>query len=120
MILQFFWKLSQQLRLQHSCCCYPLSWRCLRFSGSLRTRQGRFRRCSYLCYKSSLATHDGYLWQVERWIAFSEDNLSKAADFKKVSDAADELDRYLTLRTFLVAYQPTAADFAVWGALKSS
>jgi glutamyl-tRNA synthetase len=57
--------------------------------------------------------------QVDRWIQFSQDKLSKTADFQGVSNAADELDRHLTLRSFIVGYQPTAADFALWGAAKS-
>jgi len=57
--------------------------------------------------------------QVDKWIAFT-DKLSQKPDFQGISAAADELDRHLTLRSFLVGYKPTAADFALWGTLKSS
>lgn len=63
--------------------------------------------------------YHSFLKQVDKWIAFTEDKFAKKADFQVVSNAADELDRHLTLRSFLVGYKPTAADFALWGALKS-
>ena len=57
--------------------------------------------------------------QVEKWISYGEEKLGKTADFKSVGDVADELDRYMTLRSFFVGYRLTAADFAMYGALRS-
>lgn len=41
-------------------------------------------------------------------------------DAKSVETALNELDAHLTLRTFLVGYQLTAADVAVWGAIRGN
>lgn len=41
-------------------------------------------------------------------------------DITVVSQIADRLDHQLTLRTFLVGYRLTAADFGIWGALRNS
>lgn len=57
--------------------------------------------------------------QINKWISFAETSFSKTADFQTASTAADALDRRLTLRSYIVGYKPTAADFAVWGAAKS-
>ncbi|KAJ3258761.1 hypothetical protein HK103_003355 [Boothiomyces macroporosus] len=57
--------------------------------------------------------------QVDFWLDYCQDNLY-TADFKTVSGCFDYLDNYLTLRSFMVGYHLTLADFAVWGALKSN
>ena len=56
--------------------------------------------------------------QVDYWIDFTDDNLF-ATDFKKLSTSFDQLDNHLTLRSFIVGYGLSIADFAVYGALKS-
>ena len=58
--------------------------------------------------------------QVDRFVALAGEKFVKAADFVTISGVADDLDRHLTLRSFLVGYRPTAADFAVWGAAKGN
>ncbi|KAJ3316652.1 hypothetical protein HDV06_003063, partial [Boothiomyces sp. JEL0866] len=57
--------------------------------------------------------------QVDFWLDYCQDNLY-TADFKTISGCFDYLDNYLTLRSFMVGYHLTLADFAVWGALKSN
>ncbi|KAI9248794.1 tRNA synthetases class I, catalytic domain-containing protein [Phascolomyces articulosus] len=56
---------------------------------------------------------------VDRWLDFAESKLA-TADFKALDVSFKELNKYLTLRSYLVGYQPSLADFAVWGALKGS
>lgn len=43
-----------------------------------------------------------------------------SAPFPVASQAADDLDQHLALRTFLVGHEITAADVAIWGAIRSS
>jgi glutamyl-tRNA synthetase len=43
----------------------------------------------------------------------------ETSDFKILGAAFDEINHHLTLRTFLVGYKLSLADFVVWGALKS-
>lgn len=43
-----------------------------------------------------------------------------AAPFQEASQQADDLDQHLALRTYLTGHQVTAADVAIWGAIRSS
>ncbi|KAH7107645.1 glutamyl-tRNA synthetase [Auriculariales sp. MPI-PUGE-AT-0066] len=45
---------------------------------------------------------------------------STATAFPDITKAMDGLDDHLAFRTFLVGYDLSVADFAVWGAIKSS
>ncbi|KAI8150381.1 tRNA synthetases class I, catalytic domain-containing protein [Fennellomyces sp. T-0311] len=56
---------------------------------------------------------------VDQWLDFAESKLA-TADFKALDASFKELNKYLTLRSYLVGYQPSLADFVVWGALKAS
>lgn len=47
------------------------------------------------------------------------DNLA-LADFQTASAIADNLDQHLALRTFLVGHAVTAADVAIWAAVRAS
>ena len=64
------------------------------------------------CSKEVAAT------QVDYWIDFADENLF-SSDFKKLALGFDQIDNHLTLRSFMVGYQLTTADFAVFGALKA-
>lgn len=54
---------------------------------------------------------------VDHWLDFAESKLA-TSDFKQLDAAYKELNKYLTLRSYLVGYQPSLADFVVWGALR--
>ncbi|KAI9496257.1 tRNA synthetases class I, catalytic domain-containing protein [Zychaea mexicana] len=56
---------------------------------------------------------------VDQWLDFAENKLA-TADFKALDASFKELNKYLTLRSYLVGYQSSLADFVVWGALKAS
>ncbi|KAI9318637.1 tRNA synthetases class I, catalytic domain-containing protein [Dichotomocladium elegans] len=56
---------------------------------------------------------------VDQWLDFAETKLG-TSDFKALDAGFKELNKYLTLRSYLVGYQLSLADFAVWGALKAS
>ncbi|KAI3613310.1 hypothetical protein CBS9595_004143 [Malassezia furfur] len=43
-----------------------------------------------------------------------------AAPFQEATQRADDLDQHLALRTYLVGHRVTAADVAIWGAIRSS
>lgn len=58
------------------------------------------------------------LLQVESFCALASEKIQGVADFGALNAQADILDQRLTLRSFLVGYHVTAADFAVWGAIK--
>ncbi|KAG8970859.1 hypothetical protein FRC03_000077 [Tulasnella sp. 419] len=47
-------------------------------------------------------------------------SLATASSYADVVAALDSLDDHLLLRSFLVGYSITAADFSVWGALKGN
>ncbi|EAU88705.1 glutamate-tRNA ligase [Coprinopsis cinerea okayama7 len=47
-------------------------------------------------------------------------NLRTLAAFPEIVAALDSLDDYLAYRTYLVGHEPSAADWAVWGALKGN
>ena len=57
--------------------------------------------------------------ETDFWLDFAKDNLY-VPDFKKISHTLDILENHLTLKSFIVGYNLTIADFAVWGALKSN
>ena len=42
------------------------------------------------------------------------------APFQAAMQCADDLDQHLALRTYLVGFSVTAADAAIWGAIRSS
>ena len=56
--------------------------------------------------------------KVEHWLHFAQHQIYANADFGAVNAAADELDDRMILRSYLVGYRPSAADFAIWGAIK--
>ena len=56
---------------------------------------------------------------VDYWMDFAQTEMF-SPDFKKNSHCFGVLDSHLTLRSFFVDYHLTAADFAIWGALKSN
>ncbi|KAF7724901.1 hypothetical protein EC973_000560 [Apophysomyces ossiformis] len=56
---------------------------------------------------------------VDQWLDFAESKLG-SPDFKTLDVAFKELNKYLTLRSYLVGYDVTLADLIVWGALKGS
>ncbi|KAJ2776938.1 glutamate--tRNA ligase [Coemansia javaensis] len=53
------------------------------------------------------------------WAAFAVGRLG-AADFKDLDAALAELDHHLQMRSYVAGYAPSAADAAVWGALRAS
>ncbi|KAI8476061.1 MAG: tRNA synthetases class I, catalytic domain-containing protein [Monoraphidium minutum] len=53
--------------------------------------------------------------QVDQWLDFS----SQVVPGQGFEAVCASIDKYLALRTFLAGYAPTAADFAVWGALQA-
>jgi glutamyl-tRNA synthetase len=54
----------------------------------------------------------------QEWIKFSENLLVK--DFKKLSVDLEKLESHLNLRSFIIGYKITAADIAIWGALRAN
>ncbi|RKP36299.1 tRNA synthetases class I, catalytic domain-containing protein [Dimargaris cristalligena] len=56
---------------------------------------------------------------VERWLAAAQSELS-TSDFKQLGASLAQLNHHLVFRSFLAGYALTEADFAVWGALRSS
>ena len=56
--------------------------------------------------------------QIDYWIDFSES--FNNSDFKKLSLGFDQLNNHLTLRSFIVGYSISIADFAIFGQLKSN
>lgn len=42
------------------------------------------------------------------------------SDFKSLDATYKELNKYLTLRSYIVGYQVTIADLVIWGTLRSS
>jgi glutamyl-tRNA synthetase len=55
----------------------------------------------------------------EEWIKFSYEKLL-VKDFKKLSVDLEKLEAHLNLRSFMVGYKISAADIAVWGALRAN
>ncbi|RUP46588.1 tRNA synthetases class I, catalytic domain-containing protein, partial [Jimgerdemannia flammicorona] len=56
---------------------------------------------------------------IDQWLDFAQDTLS-TTDFRLLDAAFRELNYHLTLRSFFVGYEPSLADFVIWGALRSS
>lgn len=56
--------------------------------------------------------------EIDRWLDFTKDSLSSPLDFKRILSAMKVIDSHLTLRSFIVGYQISLADFALWGALR--
>lgn len=56
---------------------------------------------------------------IDQWLDFAETELS-TSDFKALDISYKKLNKYLTIRSYLVGYQATAADFVVWGTLRAS
>ncbi|KAG2184829.1 hypothetical protein INT43_000742 [Umbelopsis isabellina] len=57
--------------------------------------------------------------EVNEWLVFADEQL-KSNDFKALDGAYKKLNKHLTLRSYISGYQPTAADFIIWGSLKGS
>lgn len=55
----------------------------------------------------------------EEWIKFSHEKLL-VKDFKKLSVDLEKLESHLNLRSFIIGYKITAADIAIWGALRAN
>ncbi|ORZ17920.1 tRNA synthetases class I, catalytic domain-domain-containing protein [Absidia repens] len=56
---------------------------------------------------------------VDQWLDFAHLKLN-TADFKAQNEAFKELNKYLTLRSFIVGYSVSIADFVIFSALKGS
>lgn len=56
---------------------------------------------------------------IDQWLDFAEIKLT-STDFKALDATYKELNKYLTLRSYIVGYQPTIADFVIWGTLRAS
>ncbi|KAI9269578.1 tRNA synthetases class I, catalytic domain-containing protein [Helicostylum pulchrum] len=56
---------------------------------------------------------------IDQWLDFAESKLS-STDFKALDATYKELNKYLTLRSYIVGYQVTIADFVIWGTLRAS
>jgi glutamyl-tRNA synthetase len=54
---------------------------------------------------------------VDQWLDFAQLKLD-SADFKAQNEAFKELNKYLTLRSFIVGYSISIADFVIFSALK--
>ncbi|KAJ2783054.1 glutamate--tRNA ligase, partial [Coemansia linderi] len=62
----------------------------------------------------------GAAGDVSRWVGFARTRVGGPGGFKELEAALDELDHHLTMRAFVSGYSATAADVAVWGALRGS
>lgn len=56
---------------------------------------------------------------IDQWLDVVESELS-TTDFKALDVSYKKLNKHLTLRSYIIGYKVTAADFAVWGALRAS
>lgn len=56
---------------------------------------------------------------IDQWLDFAESKLA-TSDFKALDVTYKELNKYLTLRSYIVGYQVTIVDFVIWGTLKAS
>ncbi|KAI8971367.1 tRNA synthetases class I, catalytic domain-containing protein [Pilobolus umbonatus] len=56
---------------------------------------------------------------IDQWLDFAESKLS-TTDFKALDVAFKQLNKHLTLRSYIVGYQVTIADFVIWGTLRGS
>ncbi|KAJ2847423.1 glutamate--tRNA ligase [Coemansia brasiliensis] len=58
--------------------------------------------------------------EISQWLTFALEKLGTAAAFKDLEQAFAQLDHHLQMRSYLAGYTVTAADVAVWGALRAS
>ena len=65
-----------------------------------------------------MGTNDAEKQAVESFLTQSESMAS--APFQQAMHSADDLDQHLALRTYLVGARVSAADAAIWGAIRSS
>ena len=65
-----------------------------------------------------MGTSDAEKQAVESFLTQSESMAS--APFQQAMQSADDLDQHLALRTYLVGARVSAADAAIWGAIRSS
>ncbi|RCH84867.1 hypothetical protein CU098_004313 [Rhizopus stolonifer] len=56
---------------------------------------------------------------IDQWLDFAESKLS-TSDFKSLDATYKELNKYLTLRSYIVGYHATIADYIIWGSLRAS
>ncbi|EPB85312.1 glutamyl-tRNA synthetase [Mucor circinelloides 1006PhL] len=56
---------------------------------------------------------------IDQWLDFAETKLA-TSEFKSLDATYKELNKYLTLRSYIVGYQVTIADLVIWGTLRSS
>ncbi|KAJ2354611.1 glutamate--tRNA ligase, partial [Coemansia sp. RSA 2618] len=54
------------------------------------------------------------------WISFAQERLGGSVAFKELEQAFDELDHHLQMRSYACGYAVSAADAALWGALRAS
>lgn len=57
--------------------------------------------------------------QSEEWVKFAYEGFS-TKDFKLLIPALEKLEAHLNFRSFIVNYEPTLADIAVWGVLRAN
>ena len=57
--------------------------------------------------------------QIDSWLDFVTDSLSHL-DYKSLKVAFEKLEKHLSLRSFLIGYDLSVADIAVWGALNGN
>ncbi|KAJ2388506.1 glutamate--tRNA ligase, partial [Coemansia sp. RSA 2603] len=55
----------------------------------------------------------------QQWIQFAQNKLS-VTNFKELEEALVQLDHHLVMRSYAAGYTATAADAALWGALRAS
>ena len=56
--------------------------------------------------------------QLRPWIELCSEGLS--SDFKSASTTLDQLEQRLALRTYLLGYTPSAADYAMFAAIRGA
>ncbi|CEP09578.1 hypothetical protein [Parasitella parasitica] len=56
---------------------------------------------------------------IDQWLDFAEAKLT-TSDFKSLDATYKELNKHLTLRSYIVGYHVTIADLVIWGTLRSS
>ena len=58
--------------------------------------------------------------QIDYWVDLAQDSLKKSTDFHRLNATIELINSHLKLRSFLVGYSVSLADYAVWGALKAN
>lgn len=56
---------------------------------------------------------------IAHWIDFALDDLAPTTAFAQLSTALDVINHHLSLRSYIVGYSVSNADFAVWAALRA-